>query len=53
MHWFNTLGDFCKDREDVCKKIDAFVEENMKWVKENIEKLADRVDYWHQVSNVI
>lgn len=49
MHWFNTLGDFCNDKKDVCQRIDDFVQQNLEWVKGNVEKHANTVDYWHQV----
>lgn len=46
----NVIGSFCRSDEDLCDNIKEYLEDNMKWVKENYSNRSD--SYWHQVNNL-
>lgn len=49
MAWFNTIKGYCDGREEFCERLYWFVKENSEWRNQNIEKLGESDEYWHQV----
>ncbi|KAL8560033.1 hypothetical protein ACOMHN_041503 [Nucella lapillus] len=54
MHWINTLAGYCPlPYSKFCSKLNGFLTQNLKWMKEKIQEDKKRVDvqlpYWHQV----
>ena len=45
----NTVGDFCSDSSSVCEKMLNFLNENMNWMFDQIERYSDD-PYWHHVN---
>ncbi|KGL77252.1 Putative phospholipase B-like 2, partial [Tinamus guttatus] len=51
MHWMNTVVGYCgpfKYETDYCEKLQGYLEANLAWMQEQMEKGADP-EYWHQV----
>ena len=54
MHWTNTLAGYCpKPYSKFCARLSFFLEQNLKWMKEQIKAnkaRSVRNPFWHQVS---
>ncbi|NWI17870.1 PLBLB protein, partial [Crypturellus soui] len=51
MHWMNTVVGYCgpfKYETDYCEKLRGYLEANLAWMQEQMEKGGDP-EYWHQV----
>ncbi|XP_019349178.2 putative phospholipase B-like 2 [Alligator mississippiensis] len=51
MHWINTMMGYCgpfKYQTDYCEKLKSYIEANLAWMEEQIEKGEDS-EYWYQV----
>ncbi|XP_064378374.1 putative phospholipase B-like 2 isoform X2 [Dromaius novaehollandiae] len=51
MHWMNTMVGYCgpfKYETDYCEKLKSYLEANLAWMEEQMEKGEDP-EYWHQV----
>ena len=50
MHWYNVMSDYCqKYNEDYCKKLKKYINDNFKWMNEQISKYGDTDPFWHHV----
>jgi hypothetical protein len=50
MHYQNTVLGRCEGKENVCRKVAAWLDNNNKWIRTKIKKSGRRSGYWHQVS---
>ena len=54
MHWTNILAGYCpKPYSKFCARLSFFLEQNLKWMKEQIKAnkaRSVRSPFWHQVS---
>uniref|UniRef100_A0A452GQ43 Phospholipase B-like n=1 Tax=Gopherus agassizii TaxID=38772 RepID=A0A452GQ43_9SAUR len=51
MHWMNTMVGYCgpfKYQPDYCEKLKNYIETNLAWMEEQMEK-GDDLEYWYQV----
>uniref|UniRef100_A0A8C3HD02 Phospholipase B-like n=1 Tax=Chrysemys picta bellii TaxID=8478 RepID=A0A8C3HD02_CHRPI len=51
MHWMNTMVGYCgpfKYQTDYCEKLKSYIETNLAWMEEQMEKGED-LEYWYQV----
>ncbi|XP_034646915.1 putative phospholipase B-like 2 isoform X2 [Trachemys scripta elegans] len=51
MHWMNTMVGYCgpfKYQTDYCEKLKTYIETNLAWMEEQMEKGED-LEYWYQV----
>ncbi|XP_065664182.1 putative phospholipase B-like 2 isoform X2 [Hydra vulgaris] len=50
MNYMNTLNDYCVNEKEYCKKLEDFLNENSKWMSQQLEiKENAKSSYWQQV----
>jgi len=49
MQYQNTIVGRCDGKEELCKKINHWVEENHHWVRKKVKHHRRKSEYWHQV----
>jgi len=49
MQYLNTIVGRCDGKEELCAKIEGWVEKNTKWVEDKVKTAKHRSPYWHQV----
>ena len=47
-HWINTVSGYCNGSSAYCKRLAAFLQKNVQWMKTQIS-LNQYDPYWHQV----
>lgn len=53
-HWYNTYADYCKKPlSDYCSRLQHFLDENFKWMYEQIFLHGNGDPLWHQVELIL
>ena len=46
---YNTQTGYCDGYKKYCKRLNAYLQENLAWIRENIEKADPNDVYWQAV----
>ena len=51
MHWQNTYKGYCKmPLSKFCQELQKYMDENVAWMQQQIDKKSSHEPYWHHVS---
>ncbi|VDK33788.1 unnamed protein product [Anisakis simplex] len=52
-HIHNVIEDYCKNYSQYCERLNAFVKENMNWIKNELANKTSDDIYWAQVNRTL